>query len=298
MATPESFTLHSTNTLSALDKLTKIKQREVACPIVKARALTTALMTIDDMTLKTTIASPDMYDVELTKLVYRHTTFPDLPDSLNFNQFMDNISYIDRKMLIWGIFASTYNTLGKVEITCPYCDNKFTDEIKADELVHADSIGIWDKEQPFNEYVYTFEFPCNIEGLHRLEFNTSLPTINQHLAVMNLMTPDKLKDNFNKFGNIFSRAEDLTSILRSIKVYKAEDDANPDLFITPRDIHRVVTTSITMDISDFILEKYGQEFDKYVPVFKKPYKCSQCANDFDYVADPEASLFRQFFRRR
>lgn len=293
---PEGFTNH--DTLSVLDKLTKIKQREVVCPIVKARALTTALMTIDDMTLKTTIASPDMYDVELTKLVHRHTSFPDLPDALNFNAFMDNISYIDRKLLIWGIFASTYNTLGNIEITCPYCENKFNDEIKADQLIHEDSMVVWDKPVPFNEYIYSFDYVCNIDGLYKLTFDTSLPTINQHLAVMHLMPADKLKDNFNRFGSIFSRVEDLTAILRAIKVYKTEDDTAPDHFITPRDIHKVVTNSLTMDISDFILEKYGDEFDKFVPVFKKPFKCSQCGNDFDYVADPEASLFRQFFRRR
>lgn len=293
---PEGFQLHES--LSALDKLSKIKQREVACPIVKARALTTALMTIDDMTLKTTIASPDIYDVELTKLVHRHTSFPDLPNSLNFNQFMDNISYIDRKMLIWGIFASTYNSLGNIDITCPYCNSTFNDEIKADELIHEDSVTVWDKPAPFNEYVYSFDYICNIDGLYKLTFEASLPTINQHLAVMRLMPPDKLKDNFNKFGSIFSRVEDITAILRSIKVYKTEDDANPERFITPREIHKVVTNSLTMDISDFILEKYGQEFDKFVPIFKKPYKCKDCGNDFDYVADPEASLFRQFFRRR
>lgn len=296
MALPEGFQVR--NSISALDMLSKVKQREVACPIVKARALTTALMTIDDMTLKTTIASPDMYDVELTKLVHRHTSFPDLPNELNFNAFMDNISYIDRKMLIWGIFASTYNTLGKVDIICPYCDNKFSDEIKADDLLHADSVKVWDKPVPFNEYVFSFDYECNIDGLYKLEFDTSLPTINQHLAVMHLLNSDKLKDNFNKFGNIFSRVEDVTSILRAIKVYRSAEDTDPERFITPRDIHSVVTNSLTMDISDYILEKYGDEFDKYVPVFKKPFKCVQCGNDFDYIADPEASLFRQFFRRR
>lgn len=282
----------------ALNSLSKIKQREVVCPIIKSRAITSSLLTIDDVALKTTIASPDLYDIELTRLVHRHTTFPDLDNQLSFNGFMDNLSYIDRKMLIWGIFASTYNTLGKVKVTCPYCNAEFNDEIKADELIHADAIGVWDKEIPFNEYIYKFEHICDIEGLYKLEFDTSLPTINQHLAIMNLMSADKLKDNFAKFGNIFSKAEDVASIIRAIRVYKSPEDLEPDMFITPKDIHQVVVNFLTMDISDSILEKYGKEFDKYVPTFKKPFICPECRNDFDYIADPEASLFRQFFRRR
>ena len=40
---------------SILEALSKVKQREVPCPIIKQNALTTSLMTIDDLTLKTTI---------------------------------------------------------------------------------------------------------------------------------------------------------------------------------------------------------------------------------------------------
>lgn len=290
------FTIH--NSMSALEQLNKVKQREVPCPIIKSRAITTGLMTIDDLALKTTIAAPDLYDLELTKLIHRHTTFPDLDSPLSLKAFMDNLSYIDRKLLIHGIFASTYNTLGKVNIKCPYCGNEFTDEIKADELIHEDSVTVWEKDQPFNEYIYQFEYIANLENLYKIQFDTSLPTISQHIAVINLIPVEKLRDNFNKFGGIFSQAEEVTSALRSVKVFKSEDDTQPDYYITSKDIHQIVCNFFPLDISDFILDKYSAEFDKYIPIFKKPYKCADCGNDFDYVADPEASLFRQFFRRR
>lgn len=283
--------------LSALENLKKIKQREVACPIIKARAITSGLMTIDDLVLKTTIASPDLYDIELTKLIHRHSSFPESPNAISLNDFTTNISYIDRKVLIWGIFASTYNTLGEMNIKCPYCGLEFKDEVKADQLIQPDSMVVWDKDVPFNEYILKLEYICNIEGLYKIEFDASLPSISQHLNVMKLISPEKLKENFSKFGNIFSKAEDVASILRAIRIYKTAEDTNPEVYITPRDIHRIVCTYFTMDISDYVLEKTGEEFDKFAPVFKKPYTCSDCKNDFDYVADPEASLFRQFFRR-
>lgn len=292
---PGGFTIHGN--MSALEQLAKVKQREVPCPIIKSRALTTALMTIDDLALKTIIASPDLYEQELTKLIYRHTTFPDLEKSLTYSGFIENISYIDRKLLIWGIFASTYNTLGNVNIKCPYCNNEFTDEIKAEELLQADSVTPWDKDQPFNEYIYQFEYVCNLTNLYKIVFDTSLPTVAQHIAIMNLISADKLKENYNKFGGIFSQAEDVTRVLRSIKVYKSENDLEPDHYITMNDIHKIVTSFFPITISDYVLEQYSKEFDKYIPVFKKPYKCSDCGNEFDYIADPEMSLFRQFFRR-
>lgn len=292
----QSFSVNSS--FNVLKSLSKVKQREVPCPIIKQRAITTSLMTIDDLTLKTTIAAPDLYDLELTKLVYNHSSFPDNPTPLSLNSFMDNVSYIDRKALIWGIFASTYGTMGTIQITCPYCNNTFSNEIKAEELIHSDSLTVWDKEVPFNEYVLTFDYICNVEGLYKLEFDISLPSISQQLAVMKLLSADKLKDNFNKIGNVFSKPEEIASIVRMIKVYKTPDDIEPQRFLTTRDIHRVICQFMPMDVSDFILDKYNEEFDKFTPVFKKPFVCSQCNNDFNYVTDPEVSLFRQFFRTR
>lgn len=296
MSQVTGFNLHSN--MSALEQLSKVKQREVPCPIIKSRALTTGLMTIDDLALKTTIAAPDMYDLELTKLIYKHSNFPDIDDKLSFKTFMESISYIDRKLLIWGIFASTYNSLGKITIKCPHCGYEFTDEIKSDELIQPDSITPWEKEQPFNEYIYQFEYKCELENLYKIVFDTSLPTISQHIAVIQLIPADKLRENFNKFGTIFSQVEDVTSAIRAMKVYKTEDDPNPDHYITTQDIHQVVSNFFPMEISDFILNKYSEEFDKYVPIFKKPFVCSDCGNSFNYIADPEVSLFRQFFRQR
>ena len=283
---------------SALEKLKKIKQRETTCPILKQRAMTTPLMTIDDMTLKTTIASPDLYDLELTKLIYSHTIFPDLNDQPSFDHFITNLSYIDRKFLIWGIFASTYNTLGTLQITCPFCKNKFSDEIKAEQLIQPDTVKVWDKEPSFNDFFITVTYDCNVDGLYKIEFDLGLPNIAKHLSVMKLLTSEKLKDNFAKFGTLFSKSEELAIITRMIRVYVSPEDTDPKRYITLPQIHQVIVTFLTMDISDYVLDEYSKQFDDYIPTFKKPYTCSECGNDFDYIADPEASLYRQFFRSR
>ena len=283
---------------SILEALSKVKQREVPCPIIKQTAMTTSLMTIDDISLKTTIASPDTYDLELTKLVYNHVSFPNLEKKPSFNEFTNNISYIDRKALIWGIFASTYGTLGKVNIKCPYCDNEFTDEIKADDLIQPDTFTVWDKPVTFNEYVKTFDYICNLENIYKIEFDISLPSIYQQLNIIKLINSSKLKDNFNKVGNIFSKQEELASVIRQIKIYSKPDNPTvTERVILPKDIYKAVG-NLPLEISDAVLNNYSEEFDKFIPQFKKPFVCAQCNNEFDYISDPAVSLFRQFFRSR
>lgn len=288
--------LQSMGALQALEQLKKVKQREVYCPIGKTRAITTPLMTIDDLSLRTSIMSPDLYDMELTSLLFKHTIFPDTGDKIGLNQFIDNLSYIDRQVLLWGLFASTYNTLGKNDIECPFCKNKWQNEILADELIQEDSITVWDLEVPFQEYVHIISYEVNLPGVYKLEFHTSIPTIKQHLDTLRLVPAEKLRENYQKFGTILSKIEEMVSSTRTLVMYKEENDPQPTKWTSSMDMHMIVSEFLTMDITAKILEEYNQFFNKYVPVFKKAYTCPACENKFNYLVDPEVALFRQFLR--
>lgn len=288
--------LDAMESLKFLDQLKKVKQREIYCPMMKARAVTTPLMTIDDLSLRTSITSPDLYDQELSQLIFKHTTFPETTDKISFQQFIDHASYIDRQVLIWGIFASTYGTLGKLEITCPHCGFKHTDEITAEQLLQDDSLTVWEKEVPYNEYILNVPYIADLPNLYKLEFHTNVPTIRQHLEILRLIHPDKLRENYQKFGTILSKPEELSSVTRCLKMYKSVDDQTPTQWTSTPDIHMVISDYITLNIADDILEKYNDHFNKYVPKFKKPYTCENCQNFYNYVADPEVVLFRQFLR--
>jgi len=282
--------------LKNLENLSRVKQREVYCSMANLRALTTPLIAADDLMLKTTISAVDTYDYELTRLLFNHTKFFEIEQEINLSDFMNMISYIDRQIILWGIFASTYTTLGDQVINCTHCDYEFTDEILATQLIHEDSIIPWDQPVPFNEYTIPIEEIVDIEHIYKIEFNVSVPTIKQHLDILSLIPSQKLKSNFEKFNSILSRSEELASVTRSIKIFRNKESETPDVFINPKDVHVVIDRYLLLSIVDNILEKYNEIFGKYVPVFKKPYTCQKCAKDFDYLTDMEASLFRRFLR--
>lgn len=286
----------SIEALKNLEKLSRVKQREVYCPMAKMRAMVSPLMTSDDLSLRTTISSPDLYDQELSALIYERTRFPEIQEEIKFVDFIDNLSYVDRSVLIWGIFASTYGTLGDTNIRCPHCQHEFKDEITAEQILHETSLTIWDNDTSFKEFIHVISFEPNIEGLYKLEFHTSLPTIKQHIETLKLIPTEKIKENYRKFGNILSRTEELCSITRELKLLKSENDPEPNSWYTPIDIHMIINRYFTMDMTDTVLEDYNNLFNKYIPSYWKDYKCPNCLNEFKHYADPEVSLFRQFLR--
>jgi hypothetical protein len=282
--------------LKNLENLSRVNQREVYCPMANLRAMTTPLVAADDLLLKTTISAVDTYDYELTRLLYNHTSFIEIERQLELKEFITMLSYIDRQLLLWGVFTSTYNTLGVQDIVCDKCNHEFKDEVLGEELIQDDTMLPWDQEVAFNEYTFPIEQIVDIENIYKLEFDTSIPTIKQHLDVLGLISSEKLRSNFEKFNSILSRTEELASVVRSIKVYRTKEHTDPDVFSSPRDVHVVIDRYLLLSIVDDVLEKYNEHFSKYVPVFKKPYTCPKCGHDFDYVTDMEVSLFRRFLR--
>lgn len=280
-----------------LESLKKIRQREVFCHIAKVTALTTPLIASDDLMLKTTMASVGVYDRELSKIIYKHTSFPEIESDnqkITFDQFLMNMSFLDRQVLLWGIFDATYGSLGKREVKCPFCENAFDDDIKSDELLQNDSLVAWEHDMAFTDYEHHIKKIIDVPNIYKLEFITKLPSIKRHLDVISLLSEDQVKSNFDQFGSLFSKVEELTSITSALKVYKTEDDDNPDEFNTIKDIYFVVNEFLLLAITSEVLKDFNNHFSKYIPAFKKPYTCGECGKDFDFFVDMEISLFRRF----
>jgi len=277
-----------------LESLSKIRQREVFCHIAKVTAINTPLVASDDLMLKTTMSSVGVYDRELSKIIFKHTIFPEIENQgqkITFDQFIENISYLDRQVLLWGIFDSTYGSLGKREVTCPHCQLKFEDDIKSEELLQPSTLTTWDEELSFKE----FEFPIEIlVENYKLEFLTRLPSIKQHLAVIGLLPDSVVQNNFEQFGSLFSKVEELTSVTSTIKLYKTVDDNNPDIINNRNDLYFVIGKFILLEMVTKVLKDFNDHFSKYLPSFKKPYICGGCGKDFDFFVDMEISLFRRF----
>jgi hypothetical protein len=292
--------------ISALRKLGKIKEvrkTQVHCHVAQQRAMVSSLMTKDDLALRTAVISPDLYELELSKIIYKYTEFPDVEEPIAFPEFLKGISFPDRQMLTWGLFAATYRTLGKQTIacnntlsdgnTCPYVHEE---EILAEDLINPDMFAPWDNEAPFFEYVYPVEEVFDIEGLYKISLDLCVPSIQDHINVIKLIPADKIKDNFNRLGLMLSRSEALSTVTKNIKMYASPEDKEPEIFKTPVEIHYAIDQELPLDLTSKFMNKHNEMFGKYFPTFKKTFMCPECQNEFDFVTNIEASLFYQFFR--
>lgn len=286
--------------LNKLKAMHNLRQKEVLCPVTKFTVQTTPLTVGDDLSLRTMVSSPDLYDREIAALIYKHTKFPDFETRPTFDNFIDIFSSFDRRIILYGIYSSTYEIISeKEELKCPNCKYEFTDTIKTEEIISPDSYTIWDKEVPFTEYKKTINVPIEPEKentINSLDFITAVPSIRDYFNILKLVSPEKMKNNFDKTGQILSKSEELSLITQAIKVNSNVQGTNEiDTISDTPNINQAINMYITSDVVNSVVEQYNDEFDKYSPTFKKSYICSNCGHEFDQFINIESSLFRTFF---
>ncbi len=285
------------NLIAKLEKLKSIRVRQVYCPVAKLRALVSPLTVADDLSLKTMISSPDLYDRELAVLIYNHSEFPDIKGPKPaFDKFIEAVSDFDKKSLLWGIYDSTYSTLGAQQITCPKCKYKFENEIKAQELLSEDSIKkVCDKDVSFLDYTIDADIDFESEEISKFRFLLCIPSIKKHLDVLKLISVDDMKENFSKFNSIVSKTEELTLITKSIEIYGNKEEPD-DIISNIFNIHSIIQSYVTLDVINNVINRFDEEFSLYNPSFKKPLVCGECKHNFDVPIDIEIALFRSFLR--
>jgi hypothetical protein len=281
--------MSNVTSLSAFKKLEShrnIRTRQVFCPVTKISIHTTPLTVGDDLSLRTMITSPDLYDMELASLIFDHCKFPDLEKAPTFDQFITSLSVFDRRAILWGIFSATYEKFEEQDITCPNCKHQFKDTIKSADLLNADFVVPWDKEKTFSDFELAVVIEINDEetGLKDITFNVGIPTIKHHFDVLKLVSPAKMKENFEKFGQILSRTEELVLITKQIDIHTIENASlSTDSISGVIDIHKAVHNYISLDSTDVVVNNYNDEFIKYNPTFYKEYDCTNCGFNYKYT---------------
>ena len=296
-----------------LNRINEMKKRQSVLPISLQSCMCKGLITSDEAALKTGVYSPDLYDNEMVKLIHSKTTFLNNQDSVSslselynpkneteftipYSDFVKIISQIDRQILIWTIFSSTYSTLGQVQVRCSECDHTFTDKkITPEEIFQEDTIVPWDKDTEWYNYTIVVPFVIEIEGIYKLEYEISLLSIDKYMSVLRLMNQDLIATNSRRYNKIFSKPEELAAIIKSIKIYKTETDINPDVFDSANIIYKH-SCDLNPDIADQIIDKYNEEFGRYVPKFYKTYICTECNKEFNSNFNMETMLYQRFFR--
>jgi hypothetical protein len=279
-----------------LEKYRKLRQRMVVLPILGVEVITSPLTVGDDLALRTMMVSPELYDMEITKLIYAHTEFPKLDRKPTLIEFLERLSAYDRQYALWGIFTSTYETFGIQEIKCPKCQETWKCEIKIEELIQPDFVNkVWKKDESFVNYIYPITIDINSEEITKFVFNTCIPTIKKRLDILKLINSEVLKNNIDRYGSIFSRADDIALITKSIEIH-CPGSETPDILEKFNDISRAITVYMSEQISKDVVDNYNKEHSKYVPEFKKPFGCNTCSHEFDYHVNMEVSLFQKYFQ--
>ena len=174
--------------LNVLSQISGVKKTEVVLPIAHKQAIVKPLTVGDDVTLKSSVLSPANLDMELTKLIYKHTEFikPQIEDEVveeepdpeappkrgrpkkqepkiykpSFNDFVSEISHIDKLMLMWGIYKATFDTFGDRTLICSKCKTEYKENVDLDDLIQEDSITLMEDEKlPFTEYEEIITIP-------------------------------------------------------------------------------------------------------------------------------------------
>ena len=275
-----------------------IKKTEVILPIARKNAMVTPFLLGEHEILKTAILSPQNYDRELIKILHKHqvTIEKDEEDhvinekKLEFDEFISKISNIDKIMLLWGCYRSTYENIGTRKVKCPKCNNEAKYKITLDELIQQDSLLLWDDpEIPFYDYVYAIESSYDV---YTYVFESRIPTIKRYNNILGMIPIDKIKENLES-NSVLARSEELAMLTTQIVIKKGVEEIARTNNI--QEILVFYNTSLPSSVSEDFQEKYNERFEKYLPKLYTFLTCGndECKNEIKYSVDIETEFFRR-----
>ena len=214
----------SVNFLEAISQIKDIKKMESTLPIARKVVNVVPLTVGDDLGLRTSITSPSGYDREIIKLLHKKVEFVqgETTYTEDYDKFCNEISNIDKITMLWALYKVTYETLGERKITCPKCkdnnDNPFVfrKEINILDLLHEDSLTLWEEELPFYEYI--FPIKINYEDKIDFEFDTVIPSMSRYNQVLGMVSTGQLQQNLEKIGQVFTKPMQMSLLTKKIKL--------------------------------------------------------------------------------
>jgi hypothetical protein len=281
--------------LKAVEAVGNIKKQEVPLPIARKTAVVSPLRVGDDLALRSSLTSPVNYDREITRLLYQHTEFMsnDQLTKENFELFCATTSNIDKICLIWAMYKTTYETLGRRTFKCnkENCQTEFKEEILLDRLIQEDTFLEWEEDQPFHEYI----FPIEVSYDNFLYvFESRLPSIRDNNRLLSNLSIDVLQNNLNSIGSIFSRSEQMALLTKTLMLKRKE--ANNETAPKTDNMQELLLAFknyVPHVVSEDFFEKYRNKFDKYYPKFYTMIKCPSCNNEIRFQIDLEIEFFRR-----
>lgn len=280
--------------MKALSEISTIRKTMTVLPIVGKQVNVAPLVVGDDLALRTSLTSPVFYDRELVKLIHHRSEFLDDEGTTNFNKFCKVTSNIDKLSLLWALFKSTYETLGKRKFTCPnkncsHSKKPFEIEVLLDDIVHEDTYTMWEESEPFYKFSVQIDIPYdNII----YSFQSRLPSIENNNRILSTMSNEALQHNLENLGSVYSRAQNMALLVTAIQL-SGKDGFEPVQTENLQEILSAFETYVPYKVSEDFIIKYNEIFDKYLPKFYKKAVCPECGEEVTSDFDLEVEFFRR-----
>lgn len=259
-------------------------------PIARKNSVVTPFLLGDHHVLKTAVLSPQNYDREMVKCLYKHTQIIEDGQEIKvkYEDLISQMSNIDKVCLLWACYKSTYENLGIREVACEKCKEKAKYKITLDELIQPDSLTVWDESlPPFYEYVY----PITISyDEYEFVFEASIPTIQKYNLILGMISIEKIKNNLES-GSVLSGSEELAILIKRIVIKKSGAEITKS--DNTQEILTVLDCAIPTSVAEDFQEQYKKAFDKYSPKFYTHLSCNACKHSTKYTVDIETEFFRR-----
>jgi len=286
--------------LDAMNSVSQIKKVETVLPIARMTVNMTPLVTGDHVALQTAITSPKSFDRDLCKVLLARSEFVGehaTEKKINFNEFTDSISNIDKLSLIWGLYKASYDNLSdEREIICKNenCKEKIKVPISMDDLIHEDTFTVWDKTDDNDEFISfnKYRYVITIERDDYIyEFNSRIPSIMDNNRMLGMLSTDALQHNLDTIGSVFTKPQHMTNLVDAVRLSSKSKKIDTVETTNLDEMLLSFQNYLPDQVSTSFFKKYGEHFDMYTPKFYYNATCPVCNNKFKHTIDLETEFF-------
>jgi len=289
--TPQSPVSKSASALDVLKILSKTRKTEVRLPVLRVNAIVSPFIGAEDLYMQTLKVSGASFHRYVDELLFKQTEFMGIVFS-DFNDFITNISPIDKQVLIVGLLQATFTELPEKVITCPKCGQPDSYKFKPEELIHDDSyLKEWDKDEDVADFEISSKITDNIEVVYQM------PTEAKKLEVLNYTSSSQMRNNLEKHNEVFSLLDLMCIYIKRIII--TPEDKTQQVIILEDLMEDIIPTvkGMPLDLQTLLIaDPTIDEFTVFNPYYYFNIQCSvpTCSHQFKWdEVKPEQDFFRK-----
>jgi len=282
--------------LNIINKSIESKNTKIKTPISLHEYTITPLKGKDEQELKQ-IINPRKPESKITEKLYftiyshilegKNVNEEDESKIITFEKFLKSESIFDVIALFHALNIATFEYMKDYEFVCPYCEATN----KIDKLPYSNfenTSKTWDKEKPFTDYVYTISLQLddNID----IVFNTKIATLYHEIAISKKIlneTSVNERTNLPLYTLTSSNVERCLFITNTMEIIEKDkpEGENKTILDNMYDI-KIVLESLPENIIEEVLNRFNDEFTKYIPNYAYKIKCPECEKETEIFYHP------------